>query len=273
MQAFSNLKWLPGCACDLKMEQADTRYSGVTNTFCVGEVTPENQSQQGVFFFSSVFFPLPPSARYRKSSLTEVGRAGCVWVVRPVRLQASSQGVRRKLCVTCVSLSFFFVCFMCACARLSGFICVCVCVIALESMWCRRETREEACRISTAAPQCSALPVEQRRFRYESGWEIVDFMTSWWNSDAKVYLVFFSHGALKEINSEMQLLREGFTVALLTVWNLLLLLAHKSNSVFNSFCCWIASLQAFLYFFRKGSFTEESSYLGVFGKLEKSSPN
>lgn len=28
--------------------------SGVTNTFCVGEVTPENQSQQGVFF-SSVF--------------------------------------------------------------------------------------------------------------------------------------------------------------------------------------------------------------------------
>lgn len=79
--------------------------------------------------------------------MTEVGRAGCVWVVRPVCLQACSQGVRIKLYVTYVSLSFS-VCFVCACARMSGFICACVCHCTWKRVWRRRETSEEACRIS-----------------------------------------------------------------------------------------------------------------------------
>lgn len=101
--------------------------SGVTNTFCVGEVTPENQSQQGVFLF--FFFPLTLRAQYRKRTVREAGRAGCVCerAVRPVCLQASSQGVRTKLCVTCTSVSFF----ACLCVDVCvGFqMCRCSCVL------------------------------------------------------------------------------------------------------------------------------------------------
>ncbi len=111
-------------------------------------MTPENQSQQGVFQF---FFPLPLRARYRKSSVTEVGRAGCVCVCVSGQTGASASlqpGCENQaVCHLCVC---HFLCVLCA--RVSGFICACV-SLHLKACVCGvGETREEACRISTAVP-------------------------------------------------------------------------------------------------------------------------
>lgn len=97
------------------MEQADTRYSGVTNTFCVGEVTPENQSQQGVFFFFFLrfFFPSATESSVQEEQCDR-GWQSRVCVSGQTGASASLQPGCKKQAVCHLCCFVIFLCVLCA---------------------------------------------------------------------------------------------------------------------------------------------------------------